>query len=131
MATLTHIALHVADLDACVDFYRSYCGLEICHDRQDGGARVVWLAEPGKTGQSVLVMIDGGPRRDQSDHDYSHLGFALPSRQAVDAIADRAQRDGILAWGVRDEPPPTGYYCGVRDPDGQFVEFSFDQPVGV
>ncbi|MCZ6873564.1 MAG: VOC family protein, partial [bacterium] len=23
-----------------------------------------------------------------------------------------------------------GYYCGVRDPDGNMVEFSYGQPLG-
>ena len=45
---LTHIALHVRDLDACIQFYETYSGMRIVHDRISGGKRIVWLAERGR-----------------------------------------------------------------------------------
>ena len=129
---MTHLALHVRDLGACIDFYRDFCGMEVIHergDRNDGG-RIVWLAEPGRRQEFIFVLLPGGPGRDQADGDYSHFGFALESRSAVDRIAERARNAGCLAWEPRDEPYPVGYYCGLRDPDGNFVEFSFGQPLG-
>jgi catechol 2,3-dioxygenase-like lactoylglutathione lyase family enzyme len=128
---LTHIALHVRDLDACVAFYRDFCGMCLVHERGDAGAhRVVWLAEPGKEQDFIIVLVPGGPGRDQAERDYSHLGFALDSRGAVDAMAARAAAAGCLVWPPREEPYPVGYYCGLRDPDGNFVEFSYGQPLG-
>jgi catechol 2,3-dioxygenase-like lactoylglutathione lyase family enzyme len=127
---LTHIALHVRDLDACIAFYREFCGMTVVHERSDYGHRVVWLAEPGKENDFILVMIPGGPGRRQAEQDYSHFGFALESRAAVDAMADKAAAAGRLVWPPREEPFPVGYYCGVRDPDGNFVEFSYGQPLG-
>ncbi len=129
-AALTHIALHVRDLDACIAFYGDYCGLALVHDRQDESGRVVWLAEPARAEDFIIVLIPGGPGRDQGEGDYSHLGFALDSRVSVDAIAAKADADGRLAWAPREEPYPVGYYCGVRDPDGNMVEFSYGQPLG-
>lgn len=128
--SLTHIALHCEDLDASIAFYRDYCGLHISHDRADGHGRVVWMAEPGKEHAFVIVMISGGKTRPQPEGDYSHLGFALASRAEVDAIAARAEADGILIWPTREEAYPVGYYCGVRSPEGHAVEFSYDQPLG-
>jgi catechol 2,3-dioxygenase-like lactoylglutathione lyase family enzyme len=131
MATaFTHLALHVRDLEACIEFYRAYTGMRLTHDRVSDGKRIVWLAEPGKEKEFIVVLIPGGPGRNQAGTDFSHLGFALDSRQAVDAVADRARAEGILEWEPRQEPYPVGYYCGVRDPDGNFVEFSFGQPLG-
>jgi catechol 2,3-dioxygenase-like lactoylglutathione lyase family enzyme len=127
---LTHIALHVRDLEACIAFYREFCGMTVVHERSDHGHRVVWLAEPGKETDFILVMIPGGPGRRQAEQDYSHFGFALESRAAVDAMADKAAKTGRLVWPPREEPFPVGYYCGVRDPDGNFVEFSYGQPLG-
>ena len=128
--SLTHLALHVQDLDRCIEFYETYCGMQIVHDRLDGGKRVVWLAEAGRAEDFILVLIPGGPGRNQADNDFSHLGFALESREAVDGIAAKAREAGILEWEPREEPYPVGYYCGVRDPDGSFVEFSYGQPLG-
>lgn len=128
--TLTHIALHVRDLDACIRFYREFCAMAVVHERNDAGTRVVWLAEPGREHEFIFVLLPGGPGRDQQEGDFSHLGFALSSRQAVDAVAARGDAGGCLAWAPRDEPYPVGYYCGLRDPDGNFVEFSYGQPLG-
>ncbi|MEQ8402482.1 MAG: VOC family protein [Roseitalea porphyridii] len=130
----THLALHVLDLEACIAFYRDYCGLTLVHEREDGdakgGSRVVWLAEPGKEKDFIIVLLPGGPGRDQAEDDFSHFGFALESKAAVDAIAARAEKAGCLAWAPRQESYPVGYYCGLKDPDGNFVEFSYGQPLG-
>jgi len=106
--------------------------MRIVHERRDpkSGHHVVWLAEPGKEKEFIIVLVPGGPGRDQGEKDYSHLGFALDSRAAVDAIAVRANAAGRLVWPPREEPYPVGYYCGVRDPDGNAVEFSYGQPLG-
>lgn len=102
----------------------------IAHDRLDRGKRIVWLAEQGKQDEFILVFIPGGPGRNQREDDFSHLGFALDSRDAVGVLAARARGEGILEWEPRDEPYPVGYYCGIKDPDGNFVEFSYGQPLG-
>ena len=93
---MTHIALHVRDLDACVAFYRGFCGLEIVRERRprDGGKPIYWLAEPGRENDFIFVLLPGGPGRHQADGDFSHFGFALDSRQAVDGIAARAEAAG-------------------------------------
>ena len=129
---LTHIALHVADVAACVEFYQEYCGLKVVHERGKAraGNRTVWLAEPGKENTFVVVFISGGPSQPQASHDFSHLGFALGSREAVDALAERARLQGRLIWPPRQEAYPVGYFCGVKGPDGRVVEFSYGQPLG-
>jgi catechol 2,3-dioxygenase-like lactoylglutathione lyase family enzyme len=126
----THIALHVRDLEATLAFYRDFCGMSVVHQREDDGFRVVWLAEPGREHDFVVVVMGGGPGRDQSDRDFSHFGFALDSRAAVDAMAAKARAADCLVWAPRQEAYPVGYYCGLRDPDGNFVEFSYGQPLG-
>lgn len=129
---LTHVALHVRDLEASVAFYRDFCGLHVAHERATGrdGRRVVWMAAAGQDHRFVIVLIPGGPGRDQAAQDFSHIGIAVDSRADVEAIAARAEREGRLAWPVRSEPWPVGTYCGVYDPDGAVVEFSYGQPLG-
>jgi len=129
-AQLTHLALQVANLDECVAFYEGYCNMNVVHDRTSNHKHVVWLASPGQEGRFVIVLLPGGSGEQQPVNDFSHLGFALDSADAVDTVAAKARKDGILIWDPVQEPYPVGYYCGVRDPDGNFVEFSFGQPVG-
>ena len=105
---LTHLALHVHDLDACIVFYREFCGMHVVHERSDGGRRVVWRAEPGREQEFIFVMVPGGIGQQQAATDYSHLGFALESRAAVDALADRA-RQLTMALG---DPGFTGFDRG-------------------
>jgi catechol 2,3-dioxygenase-like lactoylglutathione lyase family enzyme len=128
--SLTHIAMHVQDSAACIDFYNGYAGMNVVHERPHSNGKVTWMAERGREKDFILVLLPGGPGKEQNEHDFSHLGFAMASRDAVDAIADRARAAGILVWETRDNDYPVGYYCGVRDPDGNFVEFSFGQPLG-
>lgn len=127
---LTHIALHVRDIDAMQDFYEKLCGMTVVHERNDNGQRVIWMAEPGREKEFVFVMMTGGNRDKQDARDYSHLGFACASREEVDRIAKNAEAMGNLFWPPTEEPYPVGYYCGVRDPDGALVEFSYGQPLG-
>ena len=127
---LTHLAFHVRDLDASIAFYREYCGMQLVHERVTDGRRVVWLAEPGREREFIFVLVPGGRGKAPATTDYSHLGFALESRAAVDAIAARARGAGSLVWEPRQEPYPVGYYCGISDPDGNMVEFSYGQPLG-
>lgn len=128
--TLTHLALHVPDLDACIRFYSAFCGMQVFHERAGKGSRIVWMAEPGKERTFIFVIMPGGMDRALAANDYSHFGFALSSRDEVNAIADRARDAGCLIWEPRDEPYPVGYYCGLRDPAGNYVEFSYGQPLG-
>ena len=127
---MTHLALHVRDVGACVTFYRDYCAMEVVHERGEDADRIVWLAEPGRAKEFIFVLLSGGPGRNQVDGDFSHFGFALDSKAAVDAVAERGAQAGCLAWPPRQDPYPVGYYCGLRDPDGNFVEFSYGQPLG-
>jgi len=127
---LTHLALHVPDLEPCIRFYERFCGMRVIHERAGKGSRIVWMAEPGQEHRFIFVIMPGGRSRDLAPDDYSHFGFALDSREAVDAIARRADAEGCLVWAPRDEPYPVGYYCGLRDPAGNYVEFSYGQPLG-
>ncbi len=128
--SLTHLALHVRDLEACAAFYREFCAMEIVHERRNGDDRIVWLAEPGRDKEFIFVLLPGGPGRDQGERDFSHFGFAVDRKDAVDELAARAKAAGCLAWPPCQEPYPVGYYCGLRDPDGNLVEFSYGQPLG-
>lgn len=128
--TLTHVALHVPDVAACVVFYEQFCAMRVIHRRAGKGSTIVWMAEPKKEQNFIFVIMPGGQERYLAADDYSHFGFALASRDEVDRIAQQARRAGCLVWEPREEPYPAGYYCGVRDPAGHYVEFSYGQPLG-
>jgi len=60
---------------------------------------------------------------------FAHIGVELPTKDAIDEMAARAAAADCLAMPATMMPPPIGYICMVRDPDGNMVEFSWDQGV--
>ena len=63
-SAFTHCALHVSDIAASIGFYNEFCGLELVHQHGDDPAKqTVWLAEPGRERDFVLVLVPGGKSR--------------------------------------------------------------------
>jgi catechol 2,3-dioxygenase-like lactoylglutathione lyase family enzyme len=121
---LTHIALHVGAMDACMEFYQRYCNLEVTDDQVRGGRRVVLMAESGRGANFVLQLIAGGADKAPTPGDDSHFGFAMDSREEVDRRAAMAADEGILLWETFEGPFPIGYICALKDPNGNTVEMS-------
>jgi len=129
-ARLTHVALFVRDVARTVDFYTRFAGLHVVHDRVDDTVRVVWLSEQAEDPDFVIVAIGVSPGEQLAVPPHmAHFGYDLPSRAAVDAIAHRAETEGVLTQGPADAGPIVGYFCMLRDPDGNLVEFSHGQPI--
>jgi catechol 2,3-dioxygenase-like lactoylglutathione lyase family enzyme len=129
----THIALPVADLDRTIAWYERYTPLRLLDQRADDLGRGAWLAHPEASDRPfvlVLVMFNARAGTLQPHlAPFAHLGIELPTQAEVDAVADQARDDGCLAWEPQQLPPPVGYVCAANDPDGNVVEFSFDQGV--
>jgi catechol 2,3-dioxygenase-like lactoylglutathione lyase family enzyme len=130
--TITHIALHVADVEACIAFYAEVCGLGIVHERaaSSGDGRVVWMAARGQEHQFVIVLLPGGPGAQRACDDFSHIGFAVDRPAAVDQMAELGRARGCLMMEPVDEGYPVGRLVCLTDPDGNIVEFSYGQPLG-
>lgn len=125
---LTHIALGVRDLDRTIAFYRKHCRLHVVHER-DEGMRVVWLAEHPGDVHFVIVLFPVAGDPAPGPHTLQHLGFAVGSRDEVDAAAAAARAEGVLRMEPTYAGPVVGYFCIVEDPDGNSVEFSYGQPI--
>jgi catechol 2,3-dioxygenase-like lactoylglutathione lyase family enzyme len=127
---LTHVALPVADLDASLDFYRRFADMEVVHRRRDDetGDQVVWISD--RTRPFVVVLIEH-QRRDGFLTGFSHLGVGCETRQEVDRRCDAARGEGRTVLGPLDSGPPVGYWAFITDPDGNNLELSHGQEVGL
>ncbi len=133
----THVALRVSDIDATIAWYRTYTTLELLDRREDEHGYGAWLGHTD-AGEFPFVLVlaqffDGHDPTGTTEFarlgPFAHLGIELPERADVDAIAARAEADGCLAMPAQQLPDPVGYVCMLADPDGNLVEFSFDQGV--
>lgn len=123
----THITINCSDIDASVEFYTSFCGLEIVRDRRLEGRHNVWLGPPTASGEDpvfVLVIV-----QDEVKARLDHFGFQCDSRAEIDQLVEHAQAQNILLEPPVDIGGVVGYFTTVRDPDGHVVEFTFGQPL--
>lgn len=125
---MTHICLHVKDVDECMRFYKDYCKLQIIDERINKGEGSVYMSEAGRQSEIVFQFKSGGNNLTLAADEERHFGFVVESKQTVDDIANRARVDGILFFEP-DEYLPGAYMCGVKDPNGNCVEFSYGHPV--
>src|SRR5262249_12605539 len=126
---LTRLALGVRDLERTIEFYRRHVGLHVVHDRHDGEVRVVWLSEQAEEPDFVLVLFEVHHDPPPAPSTLQHLGFAIGSREEVDAAAEAGRQAGILVVEPVYAGPVVGYFCIVSHPDGNQVEFSYGQPI--
>jgi len=138
---LTHIALLVRDLQASIDFYARYAGMEVVHrhhGHDDPGpgdphgsnppTEVAWMSD--LTRPFVIVLIQGNHFGiDTPLGPLGHIGVACESRDEVDRRAALAAADGYLRKPAADWGPPVGYWCYLADPDGNVLELSYGQEV--
>jgi lactoylglutathione lyase len=133
----THIALRVRDIDSSIAWYEKFTPLELLERRSDEFGHGAWIGQSiGADNPFILVLAQFFPETDpflaypqEVLAPFAHLGIELTSRDEIDAIALRGEHAHCLAMAATQMPPPIGYICMLHDPDGNMVEFSFDQGV--
>jgi lactoylglutathione lyase len=130
----THIALPVTDIDETIAWYLRFTPLELLDRREDADGCSAWLGHRDQVDKPfVLVLVsfirdhDKGPQTTMAP--FAHIGIEVTSRAEVDAIAERGAAEGCMEWAPAELPPPVGYVCALTDPDGNMIEFSYDQGV--
>ncbi len=133
----THIALRVRDIDATIAWYTEFTPLELLDRRSDELGHGAWLGQSDSADKPfILVVAQFFPETDPFKNapqeilaPFAHLGIELTSRDAIDLIAARGVAADCLGFPPTDMPAPIGYICMLRDPDGNMIEFSYDQGV--
>ncbi|MEN9505469.1 MAG: hypothetical protein RI958_1395 [Actinomycetota bacterium] len=130
----THIALPATDIDTMIDWYTRFTPLELLDRREDADGYGAWLGHSDQADKPfILVLVSFFRDQDKGAQPimapFAHIGVEVTSRAEVEAIADRGRAEGCLVWEPTDMPPPIGYICALKDPEGNMIEFSYDQGV--
>src|SRR6516162_9390712 len=129
----THIALPSGDLDASIAWYEEYTPLVLLDCREDADGQSAWLSHAGQVENPFVLVLVMFYRDRGAAHPimgpFAHIGIEMSERGDIDRLADKARAAGCLAWKPIELPPPVGYVCALSDPDGNVIEFSFDQGV--
>lgn len=128
----THVAFVVRDLEKSIDFYSHYAGMEVVHRREPDlpdARKVAWLSD--HTRPFALVLVQSDNVTDTPLGNFGHLGVACASREEIDKKTQIARAQGILRREPIDAGEPVGYYVFFADPDGNTLELSYGQRVGL
>lgn len=137
---MTHLALHISNLDRSIGFYTRFTDMKVVHERFDKetNMRTAWLSDRNKGHETefVIVLLEGTPpqfpaaKPQAALAPLSHIGIALPTREDVDRIAEKGRDAGTLRFGPVYLNEIIGYICLLADPDGHQLEFSYGQVNG-
>ncbi len=115
------------DVERAKQFYCNWAAMRVVHERSDPGTdhKVAWVRLANDQSGLIAVLIQSDGRQPGGFMD--HFGFHVTSRADVDAIAERARAANILVDEPQYAGPIVGYYCTIKDPDGNLLEFSCEQ----
>ena len=77
------------------------------------------------------VLVEGAGQPDPPLGPFGHLGVACESREEIDRLCAEARREGRATRAPTDLGEPIGYVARIADPDGNSLELSFGQEVGL
>ncbi len=104
--------------------------MRVVHERTENGVHVAWLGWGEDPPKFVIVLLEE-PYERNVQPPWQHIGMAVDGRAEVDTAYAKAKEDHLSpTWPPTDAGPIVGYYCGVADPDGNLVEFSYGQRIG-
>ena len=128
----SHLALQVHDLEKSIGFYQRYAGMQVIHHRGPGIAeaqKVAWLSD--LTRPFALVLVQSERCEDTPLGPFGHIGVACASREEIDAKVEQAQQEGVLRRAAQESGSPVGYWAFFADPDGNTLELSYGQQIGM
>jgi lactoylglutathione lyase len=137
----THVAIPVSNLDRSIEFYTQLTPLVVVARNDDDNGRGAWLSNDKQVEDPFVLVIaeffpevakrfgqePGVPHATLAP--FAHIGIELPTKEDVDAMAERARDMGALMWEPQLMAAHIGYICAAQDPDGNVIEFSFNQKV--
>ncbi|EPG3403134.1 VOC family protein [Klebsiella pneumoniae] len=128
----THVAFTVRCLASSIDFYTRYTAMTVIHQREPdlpSARKVAWLSD--RTRPFALVLVQSDDPADTPPGPFGHLGVACATQAEIDEKVALARREGVLRREPEQLGDPVGYFAFFADPDGNTLELSWGQRVGL
>lgn len=133
----THLALRVKDIDATIAWYEEFTHLRLLERGEEQYGYNAWIGDPSTAEKPFVLVLaqffEGKDPFAPAEHPaigpFAHMGIELPTKEMVDVVAEKGRQAGCLAFGPKQMHKQVGYICFLKDPDGNTIEFSFDQGV--
>ena len=90
---------------------------------------MAWLSD--LTRPFALVLVQSDNVLDTPLGHFGHLGVACASREDIDNKITLARAENVLRKEPEEAGDPVGYYVFLADPDGNTLELSYGQRVGL
>ncbi|MEM7610600.1 MAG: VOC family protein [Pseudomonadota bacterium] len=119
-----HTMIRVKDLDASLEFYRDYLGLQEMsrYDNEGGRFTLVFLAAPDdvelareRRAPMVELTYNWDPEDYDGGRNFGHLAYRVPD---LYALCEKLAAAGITI----NRPPRDGHMAFVRSPDNISIE---------
>ena len=112
-----HTMVRVTDLDASLNFYCKYLGLEELRriENEAGRFTLVFLAAPGDSDAQIELTYNWDPEELSGGRNFGHLAYRVPN---IYETCNQLMQAGVTI----NRPPRDGYMAFVRSPDGISVE---------
>lgn len=121
---LNHVILTISDVERSRAFYRDLLGFQVAN-----------ISEANPEWGFVFVVggvffFFGASRQPTPGDRFSefrigldHLSFTAPSREALDAFAEKLLAAGVDTQGLEQFAPTGNWYVAFRDPDNIQLEY--------
>ncbi|VTM12267.1 putative glyoxalase/bleomycin resistance protein/dioxygenase [Klebsiella pneumoniae] len=104
----------------------------VIHQREPdlpSARKVAWLSD--RTRPFALVLVQSDDPADTPLGPFGHLGVACATQAEIDEKVALARREGVLRREPEQLGDPVGYFAFFADPDGNTLELSWGQRVGL
>ncbi len=124
---INHIAMYVLDLEKSKEFYMRYFGgtPNKMYYNAKTGLRTYFITFDGDVRLEIMTKPDNkNSNKSENMTGFAHLSFSVGSREKVDELTKRIERDGYMVIG---SPRTTGdgyYESVVLDNEGNRIEIT-------
>ena len=123
---LHHLGLPVRDYERSLSFYATYFGFDPATARAyPDGTVIVRNADRFDLALHPSTEARHPTEDVGASESFLHFGFTLPDADAVHALCDRMDRDGVRIVERDDEPDLVSFKC--LDPDGWRIEVYWER----